>query len=189
MGLSALPPEIGQLSELTKVIVDQNPLSTVPSTIVKCQKLRKLSLDFTSVRELPPELCDLTELTHLLVRGCKHLGVPNEIALIGSASIWGEPNAQQVLDYYFSRKEQGERPLNEVKLLLVGRGEAGKTCVSRGLRGLGFEKGHKETPGIEIHPWELACPDADPIKVHLWDFAGQEITHETHRFFLTERSL
>ncbi len=27
------------------------------------------------------------------------------------------------------------------------------------------------------------------MKVHLWDFAGQEITHETHRYFLTERSL
>lgn len=102
---------------------------------------------------------------------------------------WGDPNARQVLDYYFSRQEQGERPLNEVKLLLVGRGEAGKSCVSRALRGLDFKDGHEETPGIEIHPWELDCPGADPVKVHLWDFAGQEITHETHRFFLTERSL
>jgi len=76
-----------------------------------------------------------------------------------------------------------------VKLLLVGRGESGKTSVSRALRGEGFNKDQKETPGIEIKAWELECPGEDAVKVHVWDFAGQEITHETHRFFLTERSL
>lgn len=93
-----------------------------------------------------------------------------------------------ILDYYFAR-QKGTRPLNEVKLLLVGRGEAGKTSVSRALRGEEFQKDQGETPGIEIRPWNLACPEGAPVKVHVWDFAGQEITHETHRFFLTERSL
>ena len=27
------------------------------------------------------------------------------------------------------------------------------------------------------------------MRVHVWDFGGQEIMHATHQFFLTERSL
>jgi internalin A len=31
--------------------------------------------------------------------------------------------------------------------------------------------------------------DSEDIKLHVWDFGGQEIMHSTHQFFLTERSL
>jgi len=166
-----------------------NPLETLPDTIGGCRSLEKLYLCRCALRRFPDGLRNLRHLEYLNVARCQHLNVPPEIAGMDEET-WGtKANARQVLDYYFSRQEQGERPLNEVKLLLVGRGEAGKTCVSRALRGLPFDSKQKETPGIEIHPWTLDCPDEDPIKVHLWDFAGQEITHETHRFFLTERSL
>jgi internalin A len=185
--LSTLPPEIGQLSNLNILSIGQNPLRGLPESIQFCHSLEKLDLSKTQLKLLPDGLRKLPKLTHLNVAECKGLGLPTEIT--GRVQRWEEPNAQQVLDYYFSREEQGERPLNEVKLLLVGRGEAGKTCVSRALRGEDFDKNQKETPGIEIEPWILKYPDGDPIKVHLWDFAGQEITHETHRFFLTERSL
>ncbi len=186
--LSALPPEIGQLSALTRLDLDRNPLSRLPAGLARCLGLEKLSLQATGLETLPGWLRGLPRLTHLLLAGNERLGLPAE--LIGNKRHgWGEPNAQQVLDYYFSRQEQGERPLNEVKLLLVGRGEAGKTSVSRALRGEPFNKEQRETPGIEIKAWDLACPGEEGVKVHVWDFAGQEITHETHRFFLTERSL
>lgn len=29
----------------------------------------------------------------------------------------------------------------------------------------------------------------DGPSLHIWDFGGQEILHETHKFFLTERSI
>jgi internalin A len=29
----------------------------------------------------------------------------------------------------------------------------------------------------------------DDVRLHVWDFGGQEIQHATHQFFLTERSL
>ena len=50
----------------------------------------------------------------------------------------------------------------------------------------------KKTPGIrqvekiQTTTWR---PDGCDIRVNIWDFAGQEITHGTHRYFLTERSL
>jgi hypothetical protein len=51
-----------------------------------------------------------------------------------------------------------------------------------------FDPNERESPGIAIAPWKLTC-GKDEVTIHVWDFAGQEITHETHRFFLTDRSL
>ena len=44
------------------------------------------------------------------------------------------------------------------------------------------------TDGIAIADWPIALEDAD-VRVHVWDFGGQEIMHATHQFFLTQRSL
>jgi len=47
--------------------------------------------------------------------------------------------------------------------------------------------------GIDIQPWQQPCtfPDGETrdVKIHFWDFGGQEILHATHQFFLTKRSL
>lgn len=45
-----------------------------------------------------------------------------------------------------------------------------------------------QTHGIKINPWNINVNHID-IKVHLWDFGGQEIMHATHQFFLSKRSL
>ncbi len=187
--LTSLPREIGQLSALSLLVLQKNKLIQIPECLRTCKKIEKLSIQHAQLASLAVWLKELKHLTHLLLLGNKVLNIPREILGDENEIAWGEPNAQRVLDYYFARQTQGTRPLNEVKLLLVGRGEAGKTSVSRALRGEGFQKEQAETPGIEIRPWELACPGGEPVKVHVWDFAGQEITHETHRFFLTERSL
>ena len=135
----------------------------------------------------------LPKLQRLFLHGNPKLGLTDEVLGPTWASInkWQvkRANPRVILDFYFSRQQEGEGPLNQVKLLLVGRGEAGKTSVSRALRREMFSKEQRETPGIEIKPWDLACPPNENVMVHLWDLAGQEILHETHRFFLTDRSL
>lgn len=185
---TSLPPEVGDLSALKLLSVQYASLTTLPDSLQRCTKLQRISLQGNELDHLPDWLQTLPRLTHLIVRRNESLRLPPEIAGVDGDE-WGRPNAKKVLDYYFSRQEQGQRSLNEVKLLLVGRGESGKTSVSRALRGEIFDKEQKETPGIEIKAWDLECRANDQIKVHVWDFAGQEITHETHRFFLTERSL
>ena len=189
--LTSLPAEIGQFTALTELVLWKNNLRTLPAEIGRFDALEWLNLCENQLVELPDEIARLTALTHLFLHGNPALGLPAEVL----GPIWREINTKNppakpaaILDYYFSRREEGERPLNEVKLLLVGRGEAGKTSLSRALRGERFNKEQKETPGIEIQPWEAPCPEGK-VRVHLWDFAGQEITHETHRFFLSQRSL
>lgn len=188
--LTSLPPEIGQLTDLTDLLLKNNQLTALPREIGQLTKLLRLWLHGNQLNSLPPEIGQLRALSYVSLHDNPALGLPSEV--LGQHPEREEitrNNCPAVLDYYFARLEQGERPLNEVKLLLVGRGEAGKTSVSRALRGEAFTREQRETPGIEIKAWDLDCPGAEAVKVHLWDFAGQEITHETHRFFLTERSL
>ncbi|MFN0080527.1 MAG: COR domain-containing protein [Prosthecobacter sp.] len=189
--LSTLPPEVGQLAELTQLDLANNLFSTLLPEIGKLTSLTLLFLDNNPLKRLPPEIGQIPALKELYLHRNPRLGLPAEV--LGptrrASSVKNPPaKPQAILDYYFAQ-QKGTRPLNEVKLLLVGRGEAGKTSVSRALRGEKFKKEQAETPGIDIRPWELAYPGGEPVKVHVWDFAGQEITHETHRFFLTERSL
>jgi internalin A len=79
------------------------------------------------------------------------------------------------------------RPLNEAKLILVGRGGAGKTSIANRLVHDTFSPTESRTDGIAITPWPLKV-DAE-VRLNVWDFGGQEIMHATHQFFMTERSL
>ena len=191
--LTYLPPDIGQLATLKALHLSDNRLATLPPEIGQLTALKELSLSHNQLASLPPEIGRLPSLTSLYLHENPRLGIPESIL---GPTIFEEiideitrARPEDILDFYFKSIRGEKRALNEVKLLLVGRGEAGKTSVSRALRGAEFDAAQKETPGIEIEPWDLKCPGADDVKVYLWDFAGQEITHETHRFFLTERSL
>lgn len=78
--------------------------------------------------------------------------------------------------------------MREVKVILVGRGEVGKSSMVDVLQKKKFVKNRKRTDGIAISNWEVKLKDG-PAELLLWDFGGQEIMHGTHQFFLTHRSL
>ncbi len=92
-----------------------------------------------------------------------------------------------ILDYYF-RTREARRPLNEAKLVLVGFGGVGKTSLVKRLIHDRFDPKEKMTDGIAIADWPVPLHDVE-VRVHVWDFGGQEIMHATHQFFLTHRSL
>ena len=182
-GLTAVPPEIAQLSNLQVLQINSNQLTAVPLEIAQLTNLTHLYLDHNQLTAVPPELAQLTNLQELDLRGNPHLPVPPEIV-----RQWREPQA--ILDYLC---EQQTRPLNEAKLILVGQGGVGKTSLVKRLLGAAFDEHEDQTKGICIEQWEL---DVDhpaqgrvPIALNIWDFGGQEIMHATHQFFLTERSL
>ena len=111
---------------------------------------------------------------------------PEEIVKKGRAAIKN----------YFSEIKAASVLFLESKLLLVGSGDVGKTTLMKKLKNNRFKvKPGKEdtTRGIDIQPWQLSCPFPDgevrDVKIHFWDFGGQDILHATHQFFLTKRSL
>lgn len=85
------------------------------------------------------------------------------------------------------RRRGGSRPLNEAKLILLGRGEVGKTCLVNRLVYDWFGRTGM-TRGVQITQWPVES-GGETVRLHVWDFGGQEIQHATHQFFLTERSL
>ena len=94
----------------------------------------------------------------------------------------------------FSRahEEQTLRPLNELKLLVVGNEAVGKTSLLRYLiDGTPRDPNEMKTPGI-VHHEKIATqswsPERCQVQLNVWDFGGQEIMRGTHCFFLTERS-
>jgi small GTP-binding protein len=89
---------------------------------------------------------------------------------------------------YFQERSQGDLPLNELKVILVGNGGAGKTSLVKRIIGEDFDPEESQTHGINIRQWDVDAAQRQ-VKLHFWDFGGQEVMHATHQFFLSKRSI
>ncbi len=190
LGLTKLPESIAQLSNLRTLHLSNNRLTTLPESIGKLSQLFWLYLDNNQLTMLPESLRKLRRLWQLYLHGNEALGLPAEVL----GPVWHESSPKPVksaaiLDYYFRTRGSKKRPLNEAKLILVGRGAVGKTSIVNRLIHRKF-KGVKKTEGIKITEWPVTVGEKrDSVRLNVWDFGGQEIMHATHQFFLTERSL
>ena len=192
--LTALPEAVGQLVQLEHLFVSSNQVTALPEAIGQLAKLQSLHVSDNQLTALPHGLRRLTGLRLLFLHDNPALGLPPEILgptweeVLYKGAVSARPtNPASILDYYFKMRG-GRRPLNEVRLLLMGRGAAGKTSIVRRLIENTFTDGEPETQGIDIRPWELQC-GKDTVRAHVWDFAGQVITHATHQFFLSPELL
>ena len=94
-----------------------------------------------------------------------------------------------IINYHKSLKIGMNLPLNEVKVLVVGEGGAGKTSLVKRLRGKEFDKNEKKTHGINIDFLDVKDKEyGAELIARIWDFGGQEIMHATHQFFFSKRS-
>jgi internalin A len=190
--LTALPEPIVRLPQLVTLYISNNQLTIIPESIAQLSQLRSLALDENKLMALPEALRKLTQLEALYLHGNEALGLPAEV--LGPK--WLEHNNNKspakpaaILDYYFRVRGNEKRPLNEAKLILVGRGAVGKTSIVNRLIHWKFTD-EKKTEGIRITEWPLTVGEKkDNVRLNVWDFGGQEIMHATHQFFLTERSL
>ena len=188
--LTTLPDWLGQLIQLRSLYLSDNQLTTLPDWLGQLIQLQTLDLSGNQLTMLPDTLQQVRSLDELFLHENPALRFPRSILGPGLQAVRRGKRASSpkaILDYYFGQKQEG-RPLNEMKLLLVGRGGAGKTSLARALQGRAFSQRLKETKGVTITPWTLRV-GKDLIKVHTWDFAGQVITHAAHQFFFTQQSL
>ncbi|MBW4658134.1 MAG: leucine-rich repeat domain-containing protein [Drouetiella hepatica Uher 2000/2452] len=189
--LTTVPESLGNLKNLAELLLSNNQLTTVPEFIGRLTNLQRIDLNSNQLIALPKFLGELPNLQALLLHGNDQLGISNEI--LGATYEEAEEgatlaNPQDILNYYF-RTKADRQPLNEAKLILVGFGNVGKTSLVDRLIRNEFNLDSKKTEGIQITQWKLRLHNTEDIKLHVWDFSGQEITHSTHQFFLTERSL
>jgi internalin A len=176
--IDELPPWIGELTELKGLGLVGNKLRTLPPEIGSLSRLAFLWLTNNQLGQLPESLRVLP-LEEIALEANPDLGLPT--------SVLSRP-PEEILRYYFESRHDKGLPLLELKLLLVGRGKAGKTTLVKRLAGEQPDKNESETHSIAIRELILDCPSGQ-VRTRAWDFGGQEILHSTHQFFLTERSL
>jgi len=204
--LSDLPAEIGQLANLTTLDLGENQLSDLPAEIGQLVNLTTLNLRWNRLSDLPAEIGQLVNLTTLDLGRNQLSNLPAEIGqLVNLTTLDLKENplkslppeiAGQGVDAIFEylrhlpEKETEATLVNEAKLILVGQGDVGKTCLAKRLIYGEFIE-DKTTEGIDILKWQITAPtnEKEEIKLNVWDFGGQEIYHATHQFFLTKRSV
>ena len=190
--LTSLPESLGQLKELQRLHLSDNQLTAVPESLGQLEQLQRLDLSNNQLTSLPESLEHLKHLEQLYLHGNDGLRMipsailgPTSVDVTARGSI--PTNPANLLRYYY-RNCAGDRPLNEVRLILLGRGGVGKTSLVNRLVHETFNPDSAKTEGIQITQW-LVTIDGESVRLHVWDFGGQEILHATHQFFLTESSL
>ncbi len=153
--IETIPEWISQLSQLEVLdlsLVDLVILDWSPASRTWLGGLITLSSPNrpTGLNNLPGSIRELASLRELYLGGNGFLGVPPEVLGLGwHAELDGRVKPADIFEYYF-RIQVGRQPLNEAKLILVGRGFAGKTSLVNRLVHDRFDKDEKKTDGIRI---------------------------------------
>ncbi|RYZ86256.1 MAG: hypothetical protein EOP04_14245, partial [Proteobacteria bacterium] len=182
--IEKIPVGFWNLLQLETLHLFDNRLTELPKEIENLSRLRRLSLSGNTITELPVHLGQLTELQNLSVRFTPLRTPSPEILSQGTASI---------LQYLRDLADDGDKATRQYisKLLVVGQGGVGKTQLLAALRDEEFN-GHSDTThGLNVRELKLQHPqEKDKVMtLNTWDFAGQDIEHATHQFFLSNRSL
>ena len=206
--LGELPEWLGRMSNLHSLAVRSNQLGELPEWLGRMSNLQSLDVSGNQLGELPDWLGRMSNLQSLLADNNKIEGLPSSMGRfvrLTTLRIDTNPLSRlppgvaktdsEILAYLRRLAKEGER-LWTSKMLLVGQGGVGKTSVLRSLLGESFDFKEETTRGIDVRELPVehrAETDARggriTMTLNAWDFAGQDIYHATHQFFLSDRSL
>jgi internalin A len=202
---------IACLKRIKFLDIGNNQLKSIPKSLSELKLIRHLGFNHNHINSLPFELWTLSKLENLELTNNKISYIPIEIAEecnwdldrlnhsgrlrldilnnpLKSPPIEIIENGQNATKNYYDSIKDEKTILNEVKVLLVGEGASGKTSLLNIFRNREFDEHESQTDGINIEHDETPTDDGI-VKIHYWDFGGQEIMHATHQFFLSKRSL
>lgn len=191
--LTALPG-LERLTGLTSLSLGGcEKLSILPEGIRTMKSLRLLDLHRMCLKELPDWLPEITEAFCTDSRYHNRGNTGATVHLHGTTvegvdmSIFEQPY-EMVVEWF---KNRNKVPLNEIKVVFLGDGTAGKShTIARLMNNGGDPVGYVDvrTPGIVIKDVNYSIDNRDAT-LHLWDFGGQDILHSMHRIFLTQRTI
>ena len=210
--VESLPVGISKLKNLENIHLGETPISHLPDELCQLPNLKKLTLWGTKIRELPSEIGNLKNLLRLDLSSCRLRAFPESIVDLqidfttddqtydGAIRIVGtDVDDKKMLEYakrgkhalasYFSSDEfKYPRYDYESKLILLGNGAVGKTCIVQSLLNNFFDMSQRKTEGIEISNLSLNI-DEKKACVHLWDFGGQNIYHPLYTLFMSDPAI
>ncbi|MCJ7834176.1 GTP-binding protein [Cuneatibacter sp. NSJ-177] len=209
--ITSLPREIGTLKKLRNINLAESPLKALPEEICELERLEKLTLWGTKIRELPEQIGKLKALKCLDLQDCRLKTLPQSIldltidfnqdendhygiriihlCLDDKKMEQAIRGGKQGLEQYFHSDDYLRSTYDyEVKLILLGNGAVGKTCLLNALLDNFFDVEQSKTEGIDIVDW-MAEKEGQKICFHIWDFGGQEIYHTLYPLFMTKNAM
>jgi internalin A len=179
------PRQLFELSQLETLVLKESGLLDIPSEIIRLSNLVNLDLGENQISNVPSEIGGLPLLKSLNLVGNEITSPPPEVIAGGTAAIQ---------EYLADLAAVPSSRLFEAKLVIVGEGDVGKTCLAMRIVNPAIDltkhwNAVKTTKGIDIKEWQTSTEVSSQFKINVWDFGGQEIYHHTHQFFLTKRSL
>lgn len=196
--LDEVPEAIQNQGALRRLLLCHNKLTRVPVWIDRLGNLRELDLSQNKLNSLPKSIENLRDLQTLNLYGNHFKDIPlNIVAMdqlqdldMGFNQLSPEMMAVsreglRSLRTYVRVKEEAGHALHEAKLILVGEGEVGKTCLMDALQGKPFIE-HQSTHGINISSFQVNDPKSNKkITLNGWDFGGQPVYKPTHQLFFS----
>lgn len=175
--LSVLPINLNKLENLKELDLSENYFSEFPQIVYQLPKLESLYLENNRLQYLPKDIHKLKISDYNLkswTNGNDFIEPSNEIISGG----------KEAIKIFFEELEKNSQPVNEIKVLFVGDGGAGKTSLINRLISGDFNSEELKTNGIVKKAYKF-----NEITANFWDFGGQTIYHSTHQFFLSKRSI
>lgn len=173
---------ICSIKNLKELYLSGSKMHELPESVCNLRHLRTLSVINSKIEKIPNGLCDLRRLERFFISGSElSKEIPREIQ---------QQSALEIISYvYRQQTETQQYYFNESKMLIVGQGSVGKSCLLERICDNVYEE-KASTEGIAIRKWTYTSGSRKTSYIlNIWDFGGQEIYHSTHQFFLTKRSL
>jgi internalin A len=193
--LIELPVEIGQLVNLQRLDASFNQLIRLPESIGRITNLQFLDLSNNQLTLLPQAIDQLTHLQEINTSGNPLQGMLSKNA--EPRILLTQQPKKLVSRMPPTREQSAAASLNEVKIIVLGQVNTGKTSLVKRLIHNQFTLNESATDGVSIEKWPIdfaTVATNDPQQrergcFHVWDFSGQESIHAVHQLCFTEQSL
>ena len=219
--IAALPDNLLYLNNLSSLSLSHTRIDRIWENIDELINLMFLDLSYSRVKKLPNSIGNLKNLRYLILEFMKIDYFPNSLVNLNIVFIsnryrrigylyHGESQPEGIYIYGICLRDQPEEiffkngnlisdylksndrfPVNECKVVFLGKGNAGKSLTLDRIINDGYISDDfrgDSTPGISIRT-RIFSINGEDIEVHFWDFGGQAIMNSMHRMFLTKRTL
>lgn len=130
--VTAIPGEIGNLSFLKKLVISRSRITSIPDTMMNLKRIELFIFAKTPLEK----------------------SIPSEIR---------EQTAIEIINYICKQqKEKNDYFFNESKMIVVGQGNVGKSCLVERITENKYED-KESTEGIDIKKWEYLIKKKDII--------------------------